>query len=400
MLASIVLLGSIVCQESAPASRPDPASRPAETRPAKLQLGPATPAELIPAAIERLLECQDNGAWPYEGVYRDASRQIPTGYRVGGTALACTALLYAAPPDDKKVGEAIERGVAYILKTLEDPSLAMSVAENYDVRIWGHACALEIFSHLKAKKRLGAHAKEIEKWIPELVKIITEEEIEGGGWNYATHKTPASFVTVPVVQSLLFAKEQGAAVPKDLVDRAAEALRIQRLETGAFVYDSRDPSIAKPNPNAKKANAQVSPTSTVPGACARSAACEAMLSILGRGDPKNLKGSIDAFFENWDELEKRRKKTGTHEGPYRIAPYYFYYGHRYAAQAIELLPKEARAKERERMLETLLRTRDDDGTWNDRQFPRSRAYGTSMAILVLLQDRQPIPQSQPLNLKR
>ena len=169
-------------------------------------------------------------------------------------------------------------------------------------------------------------------------------------------------MTVPVVQSLLFAREQGAAVPKDLVDRAAEILRLQRLETGAFVYDSRDPAVSKPNPNTKKAILQVSPTSLVPGACARSAACEAMLTILGRGDPKNLKGSIDAFFDHWDELEKRRKKTGTHEGPYRIAPYYFYYGHRYAAQAIELLPKEMRSQDRARMLETLLRTRDDDGT--------------------------------------
>ena len=43
------------------------------------------------------------------------------------------------------------------------------------------------------------------------------------------------------------------------------------------------------------------------------------------------------------------------------------------------------------MLETLLRTRDEDGTWDDRVFPRTRNYGTSMAVLVLLMDRAPRP---------
>ena len=69
----------------------------------------------------------------------------------------------------------------------------MSVADTYDVRIWGHSCALEIFCHLKAKKRLGAHAKEIEKWIPALVKVITEEEIEGAaGTTLPTKRPPPS----------------------------------------------------------------------------------------------------------------------------------------------------------------------------------------------------------------
>src|SRR5262249_18831615 len=101
--------------------------------------------------------------------------------------------------------------------------------------------------------------------------------------------------------------------------------------------------------------------------------------------------SIAAFYKYWDELDKRRQKKGTHEGPYLIAPYYFYYGHRYAAQAIALLPAESRAKERERLLEVILKTRDEDGTWNDRVFPRTRNYGTAMVVLALLGDKTPVP---------
>ena len=84
-------------------------------------------------------------------------------------------------------------------------------------------------------------------------------------------------------------------------------------------------------------------------------------------------------------------KPGTHEGPYNIAPYYFYYAHYYAAQAIEMLPEKSRAKERDRLLEVVLKTRDEDGTWNDRVFDRSKNYGTAMVVLALIGDKAPPP---------
>ena len=104
-----------------------------------------------------------------------------------------------------------------------------------------------------------------------------------------------------------------------------------------------------------------------------------------------MRAALNAFHTNWDELKKRHQQTGTHVAPYNIAPYYFYYGHRYAAQAIEMLPEAERAAERDRLLEVVLRTRAADGTWNDRVFPRSANYGTSMIVLALLGDQTPLP---------
>ena len=127
------------------------------------------------------------------------------------------------------------------------------------------------------------------------------------------------------------------------------------------------------------------------GSSARSAVCETTLILLGGGSPAAVRGALDAFHTHWEELNKRHQKTGTHEGPYRIAPYYFYYGHRFAAQAIQFLPEADRPAARDRLLETILRTRDADGTWNDSVFPRSRAYGTAMVVLALLGDQAPLP---------
>ncbi len=115
--------------------------------------------------------------------------------------------------------------------------------------------------------------------------------------------------------------------------------------------------------------------------------------MQGQGEIDQLQNSIDAFHKHWDELEKRRKKTGTHLPPYGVAPYYFYFGHRYVAQAIQLLPEAKRATEMEKFHTVLMRTKDEDNTWNDRVFDRSKAYGTAMSILALSGDRVLTPEA-------
>ena len=45
------------------------------------------------------------------------------------------------------------------------------------------------------------------------------------------------------------------------------------------------------------------------------------------------------------------------------------------------------------MQETLWRTRESDGGWNDRIFPRSKSYSTAMAMLALLAPTlKPVPK--------
>ena len=46
---------------------------------------------------------------------------------------------------------------------------------------------------------------------------------------------------------------------------------------------------------------------------------------------------------------------------------------------------------RERLHRVLARSRDADGTWNDRQFGRSAGYGTAMALLALHMKEWPSP---------
>lgn len=323
--------------------------------------------------VEKLVAMQEeSGAWPYEGAYR-VKGDIPLAYRVGGTAIVAGALLQAAPADDK-VRQAVDRGLAYVLQHLGDPLLEPSTDDQYDVRIWGQASALEFLTQVPHR------TKDADAWIERLVKTIAIEEIPGGGWNYARHDASASFVTVPVVQALLRARTQGFDVSKDLLDRAKKSLEAARADDGAFLYSGKFKE-----GQARKTSDELA------GSAARAAGCEATLRLLGAGSGEHLRGALNAFHDHWADLEQRYRKPGTHAGPHLIAPYYFFYGHRYAAQAIQLLPESDRAAERERLRKVLLKTRDEDGTWNDRVFDRTKNYGTTMVLLVLLADRATLP---------
>ncbi|HYV38808.1 MAG TPA: hypothetical protein VE988_24200, partial [Gemmataceae bacterium] len=346
---------------------------PAEDQP------PPNQEALMKESIAAIIKVQEKGGqWPYQGVVKDKKTgESPIGYRVGGTSIVATTLLYAAP-EDKAAQEAVGRATEFVLKHLEDPDMAASTKDAYDVRVWGHGYALEYFCHLRALKLMGTKDREIEGWIKKLVATLVTEEIPGGGWNYANRKNQASFTTAPIVQSLLLAKAQGEQVPQEIFERARKSLEKSRFASGSFAYSGN----SKGEGNGINA---------LPGSVARSAVCETTLMLLGGGNIAEVKKAIDAFHVHWGELEKRRQQPGTHVGDYKIAPYFFYYGHRYCAQAIQMLPEKDRAVERERLMKWVMKVRDKDGMWNDRVFERSRNYGTAMVVLIMLNDKAPMP---------
>lgn len=341
--------------------------------------------ELINRAVARLIEIQEeDGAWPYEGVYR-VRRQIPVGYRIGGTAIVCEALMYATPADHEQANAAIARGIEIILKDMEHPLMQPSTEDAYDVRVWGHIYALDFFCRLKASNRMPEQIAKLEPKIDWLLAALLEEELEEGGWNYANRRAHAGFVSAPALQALLWARSAGRTVPDEVFQRGREAMLASRNEAGAYRYSGNE--------------GERRPTA-LPGSVARSAACETTLTLLGdasRGEM--IAFAVEAFHTHWDELEKRRQKNGTHEGPYQIAPYYFYYGHRYAGQAISLLPEAERGAAFGRLAETLLKTKETDDTWNDRVFERSRAFGTAFSVMALLGDRMPLPPAQETSIE-
>jgi hypothetical protein len=323
--------------------------------------------------------------WPYEGVYR-VGGEIPIGYRIGGTSIAAMALVEAA--GGKPAGEAREAtlGAAdFVLEALDDPRMGPEFVKGYDVRGWGHAYALEFLLRLRSADLVPKErAPAVEAAIDMLVARLQQTEIgDRGGWNYSRPQGDASdastFMTAPTLLFLFEARRQGEDVNPAVVERALDTLEDARIETGAFQYGSDKPAQTGKG------------FEDVPGAIGRMAACEITLHLAGRGSVDRIRGSIAAFFEHWEWLEKRRQQTGTHVAPYMIAPYYFFYAHRYVAQAIEFLPEAERESSRERLRLLLWKVREKDGGWNDRVFPRSESFGTAMTMLALSEPERERP---------
>jgi hypothetical protein len=243
-----------------------------------------THAELIAQAVDEIVKMQEeDGQWAYEGVYRVAGK-IPVGYRVGGTATVANALLIAVP-EHPKAKAAVLKGLAFVMKDLNDPLMAPSTKDGYDVRVWGHACALEFLCNLRAAKLAGKDAKEVDSWIAKLAETLVTEEITGGGWNYASRRQHASFVTAPVTQALLLARAQGEKIPDAVFERARKVLEASRAESGGFIYSGAAP--------AKE------PKTLLPGAVARNAVCETTLTLLGGSSPEAIQASINACHQYW-----------------------------------------------------------------------------------------------------
>jgi len=335
--------------------------------------------EAVARGVEIIVNMQEGdgrGEWPYEGVYRERGK-IPIGYRVGGTGISGMSLLKAPGYDgDEARKGAVRRAAEFVIAGADDPAMVPDHDSTYDVRGWGYTYGCWFLLTMQERKAVPADMKEtVDATIRRYVEAIHKTEIpESGGWNYATSAgakkpNPSSpFMTAPTLMTLFAAKKQGYEVDGAVVERGLGTLERGRSATGSVSYSG---------------SAERRPEAT-PGSVGRMLCSECALSLAGRSSPERVRSAIDAFIVHWDWLDKRRAQTGTHIAPYGVAPYYFYYAHYYAGQAIELLPERERGEYRRRLGQLLFSVRLDDGAWNDRVFPRSANYGTAMSVMALL----------------
>jgi hypothetical protein len=259
----------------------------------------------------------------------------------------------------------------------------------YDVRGWGYCYGLRF---LLAARELAAVRDDqkdaVEAAIDVYIAALQQIEIpETGGWTYSRRgiNDPCAvspFMTAPSIQTLYQAAAQGEAIDAAVVTRALDALERSRSpQSGNVAYSSRKQNTADGE--------------SIPGAMGRMTAVEGVFSRSARGSEAGIARSVDAFIDHWNELEKRRKKTGTHKAPYGVAPYYFFYAHYHAADTAELLPEPQRTAKRAKINELLFSVQEDNGAWNDRVFDRSANYGTAMAVLSLMKPWSPPPAPAP-----
>lgn len=348
-------------------------------RPAPTQVQIDEALQIAAAEVVAMQSGDGGGEWPYEGVYR-VGGNIPVAYRVGGTSIVGEALLRVPGLEgDAQRQQAIRRALEYVCGAIDEPLLQVDTYKGgYDVRAWGACYGARFLLALQranaVPEGLGDQVRAATVWY--LGALQKFEIPEVGGWNYARDagsETPcaaSAFMTPACLQTLFEARALGYAVDAAVVERALAALERCRTDDGNFAYSAQ-----------QQARMQ---SRMIPGAVGRMVSGEMALFLAGRSDTARVQAAVEAFIRFWRELEVRRAKGGTHLPPYGVAPYYFWFAHYHAAQAVEALPEPRRSELRAQLNWLLWQTREADGTWNDRVFRRSAAYGSAMAMMSVL----------------
>jgi hypothetical protein len=350
---------------------------------------PTPKPEEIDAAIRRgvdfLVEHQEkNGAWgtifgtkPY-----NVLASVPGShhaFRAAVTALCISALIETGG-ERPEVKRAIDRGEAWLLENLPRVRRA-NPSEFYNS--WTHAYGIAALVRLlDYRQEDKAKCRRIRELIEQQIEMLRRYEVVDGGWAYydfnAHTKKPSgssiSFVTATVLIAFHKARQAGIEIPERLVERGLASIRRQRNPDFAYMYGE----YLKMRPRY--------PINRPGGSLGRSQVCNLAMRLWGDEKVTDavLKTWLNRLFARNLWLDIGRKRPIPHESWFKVAGYFFYYGHYYAALCIEELPAEDRPEFQDQLAHILLRLQEKDGSWWDYPlYNYHQQYGTAMALMSL-----------------
>lgn len=170
-------------------------------------------------------------------------------------------------------------------------------------------------------------------------------------------KWGTSFSTGLVVPALGHALQLGWSSDPETRERAIEYVRRCRLPNGAVAYD------LTPVPRIRGGEH----INNVKGSLGRIQVANWALRTAGDEATTDavIRRGLEQFFEHHRFLHVARMRPIPHEAYYANAGYFFFFGHYYAALAIELLPAAEREPFRRMLREKVIETQRRDGTYCD-----------------------------------
>jgi hypothetical protein len=308
-------------------------------------------------------------------------------FRAAVTALSVSALIEAGGDGDD-VQQAIERAEAWLLREL--PSLRRATPDVF-YNTWGHAYAIQALVRLLDRHPDDESRRQrIRAAITQQIELLDRYEVVDGGWAYydfevGTKKPAGSsicFVTATVLIAFDEARQAGIAIPDHLVQRGKASILRQRKPDFSYLYGE----YLKARP--------MRDINRPAGSLGRSQACNLALRLWGDAAVTDevVATWLDRLFARNGWLSIGRKRPIPHESWFKVAGYFFYYGHYYAAACIGLLPEEQQGKYQDQMAALLIGLQEQDGSWWD--FPLydyHQQYGTAFALMSLHRCRTTSP---------
>jgi hypothetical protein len=281
-------------------------------------------------------------------------------WQVAADALACLALLEAPETPERRA--ALEKGLAWLC-SVEMPKRG-SDWDNDAVwpGVYGFVTCVRAYRDPRLanpvwRSKLEARGREF-------LDLLERNQIPTGGWAYYDDppfsqrpKWATSFCTASVLPLLAEGERLGWLTDPKIRARATEYVRRCSLPNGAYEYDL--------NPIPRMRGGEN--INNVKGSLGRIQVCNWALASVGVKSvtPDKLREGLAAFFEHHRFLDVARMRPIPHEGYYQNAGYFYFFGHYYAANAINLLPEGEREALHARLRPHLAKTQRTDGSCCD-----------------------------------
>ncbi|MDP1563963.1 MAG: hypothetical protein Q8M16_21485, partial [Pirellulaceae bacterium] len=301
---------------------------------------------------------------------RENGALIDSDYDFGGTDslpnvhVAVTSLVGLSLMDARKrlpekaevIDAALERAAVFV----RDAKNINTV--DRDEILWAYAYRLRF---LTARLR----------WKKESLKAINDavEKLEGvqgnrGSWY---HEYSSSFVTATALLALADAKQAGATVNQQVVDKGLQSLLRDRYANGAYPYSSV-------RGNRANSNAE----GDIAASAGRMPICELALLLWGKSDQSRLQFAIEQSLEHHDKLNVAYKYDN-HTSTLAYGGFFFWYDMQSRAEAIQnLTDLDARSAAARQHQQLVLALPEIDGCFVD-SHELGRCYGTAMGLLSM-----------------
>lgn len=193
---------------------------------------------------------------------------------------------------------------------------------------------------------------------------LEANQIPTGGWAYYDDppysrrpKWATSFCTALVLPALVRAERRGWIEDDAMIARAKKYVRRCGLPNGAYEYDLR------PIPRLNGGEH----INDVKGSLGRIQVCNWGLASAGveQVTQDKIRAGLTAFVEHHKFLDVARMRPIPHEAYYANAGYFYFFGHYYAAQAINLLPEAEREAWHAKLRPHVAKTQRSDGSTSD-----------------------------------
>ncbi|MBX3463356.1 MAG: hypothetical protein KF830_09305 [Planctomycetes bacterium] len=325
-------------------------------------------ADLWPRCLAFLLGMDDG-----DGVVRDST------YDFGGTdslpnvhaAITCLvgeALLAAVERQRRgelDLAEPLRDGIDALLQRIRanvERSVWLALSDRDEI-LWARAYAVRF---LVAWQRVfGADAGAGDR---EPLRLAVGELLalqpDTGVW---FHEYGNPFAIATALQALAAARDAGAAIDRERVDRGLRALAANRTDRGAFTYSH---------------TARGRPRASVEAAAGRMPLCELGLFLHGASDAARLLAAVEAGLEHHALLAAVRKYDD-HADAHGYGGFFFWFDMLGRAEAIARIDDAPRRRDLAAAQRALvLALPEFDGCFVD-SHELGRSYGTAMALLCL-----------------